>query len=92
MPDHEPTNAELAAIESELPEWDRLAVQDYWATVVAEELEAAQPTTTSYRWNAMGPAERRREHRVRRRVGNTVLRSIVSSVETSSLDAGEVAA
>lgn len=34
----DPSPAELALIEAELPEWERLAVRDYWDAVVAEEI------------------------------------------------------
>ena len=33
-----PLPAELALVEAELPEWERLAVRDYWDAVVAEEM------------------------------------------------------
>lgn len=33
-----PSAADLAAIEAELPEWERLRVRDYWDAVVSEEL------------------------------------------------------
>lgn len=34
----DPSPAELALIEAELPEWERLAVRDYWDAVVDEEI------------------------------------------------------
>lgn len=83
----EPTAAELAATEAELPEWECLRVQEYWAAVVDEELEAAQPVTTSYRWSVMGSGERQRHRRVSRRTESSVLRLIVDDVEAAALTA-----
>lgn len=37
-PNIDPSPAELALIEAELPEWERLAVRDYWDAVLAEEM------------------------------------------------------
>lgn len=42
-----PSAAELADCEAELPEWDRLAVCDYWEAVVNEEL-GEEPTPAEH--------------------------------------------
>lgn len=38
-----PSAAELAAVEAELPEWERLRVRDYWDAVCVEEWGARSP-------------------------------------------------
>ncbi len=38
-----PSAAELAAVEAELPEWERLRVRDYWDAVCVEEWGAPSP-------------------------------------------------
>lgn len=89
-----PSAADLAAIESELPEWDRLAVRDYWETVIAEELGASEPVASRFAWSSMGSGERERVRRYERRTGNTVLRLVTEIADgsiTSAPNTGEAA-
>lgn len=78
-PHIDPSPAELALIEAELPEWERLAVRDYWDAVVAEEIGAATESVEPLRTGMpTGPSERRRSRRVRRLVDDTALRLIAN--------------
>lgn len=87
-----PSAADLASIESELPEWDRLRVRDYWDAVVAEELGAPKPAVARCDWSKLGSGERVRLRRYQRRVGNAVLRLVTAeSYALSTPERGEAA-
>lgn len=64
--DFEPSADELATCEAELEDWERLAVRDYWAAVIAEELGAPEPQARPSVWRSMGPGERERLRQIGR--------------------------
>ncbi|MDR7300408.1 hypothetical protein [Haloactinomyces albus] len=44
----EPSDAELAAVESPLEEWDALRVQRFWEAMVVEELGSPEPRSGEF--------------------------------------------
>lgn len=72
----EPTAAELAAMEVELPDYQRRAVQDYWERLIercyGEVADAPQPTS----WLVMSKADQRRIRREARRNAAAVVRAL----------------
>lgn len=76
-----PSAADLASIEAELPEWDRLRVRDYWDAVIAEELGAPQPPAAPSGSSNLSSGDRVRARRHLRRANNTVLRRVTAAVE-----------
>ncbi|WP_338602653.1 hypothetical protein [Saccharopolyspora sp. SCSIO 74807] len=80
-----PTAAELAGIEAELPEEDRLRVRDYWDAVVAEELGAPEPAASPGDWSVLRSGERTRLRRYERRAGNAVLRLVTAESDGPSV-------
>lgn len=69
--------ADLADCEAQLPEWDSLAVRDYWEAVIEAELGA--PLSPGSSMNHPRPV------RYRRSTGDTVLR-LVTSAEAAPTD------
>jgi hypothetical protein len=76
MDGHEPDAAELAAIEAELPDDQRLAVRDYWEHIIAEcRAEAADaPRPTS--WLVASTAQQRHIRREARRAAVAAVRAL----------------
>lgn len=81
---NEPTPEELANSTALLPEWDRLAVRDYWAEVVAEELGTRQPASARSRWSAMTSRDRVRLRRSERRKEHTELRLVAQVADAAA--------
>lgn len=92
-PNIDPSPAELALIEAELPEWERLAVRDYWDAVVGEELAAATNSVESRYFRDVNAGQMERG-RIRRQRGSAVLRLVtdVPATAGSSSESGELAA
>ena len=86
-----PSPADLAAIEAELPEWDRLRVRDHWDAVVAEELGAPEPPDAHADWSDLDTSDRVRLRRHQRRADNRTLRLITTAVESPVLHSEEAA-
>lgn len=74
-----PSAADLAAIEAELPEWDRLRVRDHWEAVIAEELDSPEPAD-----ELAEPEPTPLRHR--RRTDATVLRLVTAEYESARHD------
>ena len=87
-----PSAAELAGIEAELPEEDRLRVRDYWEAVISEELGAPERPAAPQVWSVMGSGERVRLRRYQRRAGNAVLRLVTAESDGPSVQQGGEAA
>jgi hypothetical protein len=72
----EPDAAELAAIEAQLPDEQRLAVRDFWEHVIAEcrteVADAPRPTS----WLVASTAEQRRIRREARRAAVAAVRAL----------------
>ncbi|HEV7453581.1 MAG TPA: hypothetical protein VGO16_19840 [Pseudonocardiaceae bacterium] len=72
----EPSAAEWAAIEAELPDEQRLAVRDFWEHVIAEcraeVADAPRPTS----WLVASAAEQRHIRREARRVAVAAVRAL----------------
>lgn len=83
----EPTAAELAESVALLPEWDRLAVRDYWAELIAEELGTRVPLSARSKRPTTGSRERVRLHRSERRKEHTVLRLVTQAADTAATPA-----
>jgi hypothetical protein len=76
MDGHEPDAAELAAIEAELPDEQRLAVREFWEHVIAEcraeVIDAPRPTS----WLVTSTAQQRHIRREARRAAVAAARAL----------------